>query len=156
MNVSSRLSALSAFTVMLAAPLAAQQVDATDPGRLAQIIQNLGYKARVETDSIGDPMLASSAGGTDFSIYFYGCSDNVACKSVLFKVGYDLSAGTTLENVNEWNETSLFGRAYLDDDMDPWLEMAVNLDGGVSQANFEDTYDWWEVIIQQFEEHIDF
>ncbi len=28
--------------------------------------------------------------------------------------------------------------------------------GGVSRANFEDTYDWWEVIQSGFEEHIGF
>ena len=151
-----RLGILSIFGIALATPLAAEQLHARDPGRLAQVIQDLGYRARLETDSVGDPMIVSSAGGTDFSIYFYGCTNNRECKSLLFKVGFDLVDGTTLENVNAWNETTLFGRAYLDDEQDPWLEMAVNLDGGVSQANFEDTYDWWEVVLRQFEDHIGF
>src|SRR5690606_34922028 len=105
---------------------------------------------------VGDPMIRSSAGGTEFAIYFYGCTDNVACKFVLFKVGFDLVNGTTDNVVNQWNANALFGRAYLDDEADPWLEMSVNLDGGVSRANFEDSYDWWEVILDGFEDHIGF
>lgn len=133
-------------------------VDATDPERLVEIIQDLGYRARLDVDQVGDPIIYSSVGGTDFSIFFYGCTqdDNDQCKLLLFKVGYDLADGTTLEVVNKWNETKLVGRSYLDDEDDPWLEMAVNMDFGVSRKNFEDTFDWWEVSLEDFERHIDF
>lgn len=148
------LVAAAAFAVPALA--ADTLVDATDPAALASIIQSLGYRAAVETDGIGDPMIRSSAGGTDFSIYFYGCTDGERCKTLLFKVGYDLADGTTVDVVNAWNADTLYGRAYLDDEADPWLEMSVNLHGGVSRTNFEDTYDWWEVILGSFEDHIDF
>jgi hypothetical protein len=131
-------------------------VDAADPAELASIIRALGYRAVVETDGVGDPMISSRANGTKFAIYFYGCTEGGACKSLLFKVGYDLDAGTSLDVVNDWNAKTLFGRAYLDDEADPWLEMAVNMDGGVRRGNFEDTFDWWEVILNQFEDHIGF
>lgn len=138
------------------ATAAAQLVDATDPERLGTIIRDLGYRARIDMDGVGDPMIASSVGGTDFNIYFFGCTQRAGCKSLLFKVGYDLASGTTLEVVNAWNETSLFGRAYRDEDGDPWLEMSVNMDGGVSLFNFQDTFDWWEVVLEKFEDHIEF
>lgn len=138
-----------------AEPLAGS-LDAKDPEKLASVIRGLGYRATVEQDSVGDPMIRSSASGTDFAIYFFGCTGNVDCKWLLFKVGYDLANGTTTEAINQWNAETLFGRAYLDDEADPWLEMSVSMDGGVSRANFEDTYDWWEVIMNGFEDHIDF
>jgi hypothetical protein len=133
-------------------------VDATDPEKLVAVIQDLGYRARLDVDNLGDPVIQSSVGGTDFSILFFGCDEesHEQCKLLLFKVGYDLDDGTTLGVVNEWNESRLVGRAYLDDEMDPWLEMAVNMDGGVSRPNFEDTFDWWEVTLEDFESHIDF
>jgi len=131
-------------------------VDATDPQRLASLIQGLGYRAQVDVDGVGDPLLISSVGGSNFRIYFYGCTDNKGCKSLLYKIGYDLTDGTTLDVVNGWNSDKLFGRAYLDDENDPWLELSVNMAGGVSQFNFEDTFDWWEVIIGEFEDYIDF
>jgi hypothetical protein len=140
----------------LASPLLADAVDATDPEALVSVIQTLGYRAILDSDSVGDPMIRSSVGGTDFVIYFFGCTDGEGCKSLLFKVGYDLEDGTMLDVINDWNEETLFGRAYLDDEADPWLEMSINMDGGVSRRNFEDNYDWWEVILEEFEQRIDF
>lgn len=139
-----------------AAPAPAQVVDATEPDRLVEIIQALGYRAQLTTDEVGDPMISSSVSGTDFTIFFYGCEDNAACKLLLFRVGYDLPEGTTLEVVNAWNKNEVVGRAHLDEENDPWLEMVVNMDGGVSRANFEDTFDWWEVTVAKFEQHIEF
>lgn len=140
----------------LASPLSAETVDATDPEKLVAVIQDLGYRASLGSDGIGDPMIGSSVGGVEFGIYFYGCTKGERCKSLLFTVGYDPEAGTTLDVVEAWNERTLFGRAYLDEEGDPWLEMPVNMFGGVSRENFEDAYDWWEVIVDDFEKHIDF
>lgn len=135
---------------------AAETVDATDPQRLASIIRDLGYRAMLTTDNTGDPMITTSVGGTDVSILFFGCVANADCKTLLFKVGYDLAGGTTLEAVNVWNTENLYGRAYLDDENDPWIEMPVNLFAGVTRENFEDTFDWWEVVVGEFEDHIGF
>jgi hypothetical protein len=146
--------ALSMLGAAHAAP--ADLIDATDAQSLAEIIRDLGYRASVETDNVGDPMIVSSVGGTDVSILFYGCEDGRRCTSLLFKVGYDLADGTTLEAINAWNAENLFGRAYMDDEADPWIEMPVNLKGGVSRENFEDTFDWWDVVVGQFEDHIGF
>jgi len=154
MRIRCRLAAIIAPLFLCTAAGAQQLVDATDANVLAEIIKTLGYRAVVEADGVGDPMIRSSVTGTDFTIFFYGCTDNKNCKSVLFKVGYHLTDGTTLEVIDDWNETNLFGRAYLDDENDPWLEMPVNLEGDVSRANFEDTFDWWEVAVSKFEEHI--
>lgn len=148
--------AASALCFFLAPAWAAETVDATDPAKLVSIIQALGYRATLESDGAGDPLIRSSVGGTEFFIYFYRCIDNKDCKVLLFRAGYDLHEGTTTEVVENWNETQLFGTAYLDEESDPWLEMSVNMDGGVTRRNFEDTYDWWEVIVEEFEEHIGF
>lgn len=134
----------------------AQILDATDPAKLVSAIQELGYPATLDRDGSDDPMIRSSTDGTDFTIYFYGCDAGAACKWLLFRVGYDLSEGTTLAAMNEWNANMLFGRAYLDDEDDPWLEMTVTLDGGVTRQNFADIVDWWDVALEQFEIHIGF
>lgn len=151
-----RSIAFWAACMLFVPTLSAETIDATDPDRIVSLIQELGYRAALEVDEIGDPMIRSSVGGTEFVLYFYGCKRSRNCKSMLFKVGYDLDEGTTLDIVNDWNATKLFGRAYLDDEADPWLELSVNTYGGVSQLNFEDTYDWWEIIVDDFEKHIDF
>jgi len=134
----------------------AQTLDATDPAKLVSVIRELGYHATLDRDDVGDPMIRSNANGTNFTIQFYGCDAGAACKWLLFRVGYDLAEGTTLAAMNDWNAKALFGRAYLDDEHDPWLEMMVTLDGGVTRENFADIVDWWDVSVVQFEEHIGF
>lgn len=143
-----------AVALPLANGVAAQTVDARDANALAEIIRSEGYRAAIDADSAGDPMINSAVSGTDFSIFFFGCENNADCKWLVFRVGYDMSDGSTLQAMNDWNKDKLFGRAYLDDENDPWLEMAVNVDFGVTRANFADTFDWWEVIVGEFEDHI--
>ncbi len=144
----------TAFALSYASPALAQTLDATDPAKLVSVIQDIGYRAVLDADGAGDPMIRSAAGGTDFLIYFFGCNDGTACKWLLFKAGYDLADGTTLATVNAWNANTLFGRAHLDDENDPWLELGVTLDGGVTRENFADVVDWWDVARAAFEEHI--
>lgn len=124
MRVPAGLGMLAACAA-LAPPLSAETVDATDPAKLVAVIQDLGYRASLGSDGIGDPMIASSAGGVEFGIYFYGCTKAESCKSVLFKVSYDREEGTTLDVVEAWNERTLFGRAYLDEEGDPWVAKGI-------------------------------
>lgn len=140
------------------AAMADELVDATDAKKLVSIIRDLGYRAELETDAMGDPLIRSSVGGTRFAIVFYGCDEkrHDNCDLLLYKVGYDMKEGVDLDVVNRWNATQLVGRAYRDDVDDPWLEMAWNMTGGVSARNFESTFEWWEVTVAEFEEHIGF
>lgn len=132
-------------------------LDATDPERIASTIQDLGYRARLETADDANPVIFSSVGGTEFAIYFNTCDNGFTqCRVLLFKAGYDLDDGTTLDVIEAFNERTLIGRVYLDDENDPWLEFAVNMYGGVTRKNFEDTFDWWEIIVAEFEDHIGF
>lgn len=154
-----------AFLLFVTAPMFAGAegtseplVDASDPQRLVELIQDMGYRAQLDKDEVGDPLITSSVGGTKFAIIFYGCDKdtNKDCDFLLYKVGYDLDREMTLESINEWNATQLVGRAYRDDVKDPWLEMAWNVKGGVSVANFQSTFEWWELSVGAFEDHIGF
>jgi hypothetical protein len=137
---------------------AEEMVDATDPRRLVSIIRDMGYRAELERDEVGDPLIRSSVGGTRFAIVFYGCDDerHDNCDLLLYKVGYDMADGVELDVINEWNATQLVGRAHRDDVNDPWFEMSWNLKGGVSARNFESTFEWWETSVGEFERHIGF
>lgn len=151
--------AIAASAALMSHPVAGEELlDAADPQKLVGMIRDLGYRAQLEKDAVGDPLIKSSVGGTRFAIIFYGCDEerHDACDFVLYKVGYDLHEGIELDLVNQWNATQLVGRAYRDDVDDPWLEMPWNLDGGVSRQNFESTFEWWELSVGQFEDHIGF
>ena len=49
-----------------------------------------------------------------------------------------------------------WGRAWLDSDNDPWVDMTVNLKGGITAANLDDTASWWWSVLRDFEDHIGF
>ena len=133
----------------------AQIVDGTDPTALVEIIQDLGYRANLEVDGEGDPMIRSSVGGTQFALVFYGCSEqHDNCQILLFKAGYELNDKVGMDVINQWNATRLFGRAYLDEVSDPWIELVLNMQGGVTRAQFEKTSEWWEMSVGEFEDEI--
>lgn len=131
-------------------------LDATNPEKIMSIIQELGYRAKLEVDDDGDPVIRSGAGGSDFSIQFYGCTEdnNDQCSLLIFVTAYELKEETTLETINNWNEQAIVGRAYQDDDGDPWFDWAVNMYGGVSRENFEEAIDRWGNSMGEFEKHI--
>jgi hypothetical protein len=130
-------------------------VSAENPDALIDIIQGLGFQAKLEKDDIGDPVIRSSSGGVDFRIYFYECKNNKRCKSLHFSVGYDLADGSSLDAVQAWNADKRFASAYLDADSDPFLQMDINTDGGITQQNFENSFELWQSLKGEFEQFID-
>ena len=138
-----------------AMPAHAQMVRAQDPGSIVAALQASGYAAKLGTDRVGDPMITSGVAGTNFQIFFYNCTDHRACATVQFHSAYDLRTPVTLDRINEWNQNKRFGRAFLDKESDPVLEMDVDLDdGGLSRLLFIDNVEFWASILGEFERHI--
>jgi hypothetical protein len=131
-------------------------VSAENPRELAGMIQELGFQAKLSKDDVGDPVIRSSSGGVEFNIYFYDCTRNQHCKSLHFSAGYDLPDGTTLETVQRWNADKRFASAYLDHENDPFLQMDVNTEGGITEKNFERWFGLWQALKGEFEAFIDF
>src|SRR5262245_37382425 len=130
-------------------------VSAEDPDALIAIIQDLGFQAKLEKDDAGDPVIRSSSNGVDFRIYFYECKNNKRCKSLHFSVGYDLADGSSLDAVQQWNADKRFASAYLDGESDPFLQMDINTDGGITEQNFENSFHLWQSLKGEFEQFID-
>jgi hypothetical protein len=130
-------------------------VHAQDPQTIVRALQGGGYSAKLGVDKVGDPMVTSAVGGTTFQIFFYNCTNHMGCATVQFHSGYDLNTAPPLETINEWNRSERFGRAYLDKENDPILEMDVDLDdGGLSPLLFIDNVEFWATILGKFETHI--
>ena len=149
------IGAALAATV-LAAPAGAQEVTSTDPEAMAALLVQEGYRAKIETDNVGDPVIRSAAGGANFSIYFYGCEGGKDCTSIQFYTGWSTDTQFPLERMNQWNIDKRFSRGIVDEEGDPTLRFDLNLDmGGMSRELFLDNFSVWLSLMDSFEDFID-
>jgi hypothetical protein len=138
-----------------AAPGQAQMVQAQDPESVVKAMHSAGFTAKLGVDKIGEPKIDSSVGGTKFFVFFYNCVEKKECATVQFQSAYKLEKSVTLDRINEWNRSQRFGRAYLDKEGDPVIEMDLDLDdGGLSPGLFTDNLEFWGAIVGKFERHI--
>lgn len=126
-----------------------QMVSAKDPQTLVAALQAKGYQAEL-TSASGEPAIKSGAGGAKFTIFFDNCTDGKDCTTVTFFTGFTDLEGT-IDEMNEWNRTSRFARAYVDKEGDPVLRMDVDLDhAGIPIANFNEYLDVWSSLVPKY------
>jgi hypothetical protein len=58
--------------------------------------------------------------------------------------------------MNQWNASNLVGQAYLDSEMDPFINHFVSTVGSLSSDNFADVIDAWSVAVTDFQAAIGF
>ncbi|UVO53160.1 YbjN domain-containing protein [Sphingomonas sp. SUN039] len=146
------LAALGAL--VLGAAAQAEAISATSPQSIVSAMQNAGYKATLTKDNSGDPMINSSSGGSNFSVFFFGCTKNTDCRTVQFYAGYS-DRKPSLSQMNDWNSKKRFSRAYISDSGNARIEMDLDLDdGGMSTKLFEDNLEFWVAVMGAFEKHI--
>jgi hypothetical protein len=90
-----------------------------------------------------------------FHVQFFGCDGIKDCQSVQFWSAFDLTKGIDLERINDWNRDKRYGKAYLDGEMDPFLEMDVNMTGGLPPATAIENLALWTAVLAEFQDHID-
>lgn len=146
-------TALLIATLLAPLPAAAETlVDATQPAEVVNIARGWG-SAVLETDDAGDPMIRGRIEGTSYIVYFYGCTENANCTNIQLRASW-LMDNIALEAMNTWNRERRFGKAYIDSDGNPTIEMTLNLAFGVTARNLDDTFGWWAAILSQFSDHI--
>jgi hypothetical protein len=129
-------------------------ITASRIGMIVKSLEKAGFEVEVNKDSAGAPRIASTDKEQPFTISFYGCTDGVDCGYIQFLNGWNMKNGVTAVTIEQWNADQVWGQAFRDDEKDPWVGMTVNLRGGVTQANFDDTVEWWAKILQDFQDHI--
>ena len=129
-------------------------IDASDPEKIRNIASGYGA-ATLTTDSGGDPMIRGRIDGILYGVYFYGCDGGVNCRSIQLYAAWDPITSITEDSMRSWNQTMRFGTAYLDDDGGPTLSWDINLFSGVTVANLDDSFDWWAIIVKDFEEFLE-
>jgi hypothetical protein len=141
----------AAVTVMApwaALPHSFALVDGSDPQLVLSAAGQFGT-AELRRDGLDDPLIRGQIDGKDYMVYFYGCERGADCTNLLFVARWQ-SDHFNDKSMGDWNRKKRFGKAYLDDDGNPSVELSVNLRHGVSRGNLVDTFDWWRLIMVEF------
>lgn len=154
------LAALAAFgAVGLAALPAAAAVSYPAGGvtasEVAAVLKSKGLQAEITTDDVGDPMIKSASEQINWRVIFYGCEKG-RCTSIQFQAGFDLDNGMTYAKANEWNYTKRFGRAALDDDMDPYVRFDIDVEKGYNSEALDNQLATWLALVPTFADFIGF
>lgn len=149
---------LTALLTALSTPVGAQElINANDALTILEAVRDLGYRAVLERDTVDDPMITSKAAGLNFVILFYGCKDHLNCTSIQFSSSFTLTDGTDAKAMNAWNVENRYGRAYMDKDGDAIIRYEFNMVGdGISMEVFNDNFEIWESLLNDFKAHIKF
>ena len=132
-------------------------VSPTDPASIVTLLQREGYRAKLGKDKGGDPLIVSAISGTDFQIYFYGCTDGRDCTSLSFHSGYAMPVDKkpTADKLNQYNAQWRFSRAYKDSENDPILEMDLVFGGErMPEKMFLKNLNLWGSTMIRFQEYI--
>ena len=124
--------------------------------QIADILQEEGYKAQLDKDSQGDPLIRTKMGGLNVKVFFYLCSEEALCEDIQFSVGFDLEDGLSTAKVQKWNKEYRFAKTYLDDEDDPYLEIDLQLVPGGTPDLVKGYIATADSLISQFADYIDF
>ena len=113
-------------------------VTAYNPGGMAKVMRDAGYKADLDVDDYGDPVIKTSFGAYGGTIYFYGCDEtnHDRCDSVQFRAGLDRRTAMPLSLLNQVVKKYRYSAVWLDDEGDPWVNFDVFTNAGISKDVF--------------------
>ena len=138
-----RWFAVAAVAVVLAGPVSAQPTrDRITAELLTGLLRDKGMEGQV--NERGNVIVNTN--GTKI-VYFISGQTMQAYFGLR-----GTSANVT--TINEWNKTKRFGRAYIDAEGDPCVELDYDLEGGVSDESIKVWFDTVSAIVRSFKTHV--
>ncbi|MGY6534842.1 MAG: YbjN domain-containing protein [Pararhodobacter sp.] len=146
-----------AAALLSATPAQAQlggMITGTDIDRVAELAARYGPAERRHDDTGDGPWIRAEIDSVVYTITFLNCTDNENCTSLQLRAWWESAGAHTIEAMNHWNRERRFSKAYLDINNNATVEFDVNLAGGITAVNFDDTLQWWQVVLQEFRETV--
>jgi hypothetical protein len=114
-----------------------------------------GYPAQVKPDPTtpGDQIVSTTVDGGGVDIYLYDChgqGDARRCTSMQYAAGFSANSSSNLENVNAWNRTKRYIKAYLTNGGSLYGEYDLDISPGGTYEMLEDELDNWRRNIVTF------
>lgn len=121
---------------------------------LMQVLRAEGIESRpLDGGWVGDPVLEGRYGSYSFVVSTHRCrGEPRRCSIIDFSAGFQPSRPIDLERLDAFNESWVFGKAYLADTGTAYVDFPVNLSDGVSPGNLVDNIRKWKEILPLFED----
>jgi hypothetical protein len=111
---------------------------AADTALLARVLDDMEIQYEIVLDEDDDPAWIFTRSGILVTIASYDETSPGRYGSLLFYAAWAVDTPVSLAAVNGWNSRSRFGRAYVDDEGDPAIELDLLLTGGVTAETLKE------------------
>jgi hypothetical protein len=109
--------------------------------------------ARMEVGNDGSPYIAGTIDGINYAIDVYNCDP--VCADLSFTSSFTID-GLTNDQMNDWNASRRFGKAYIREDGDAVLQIAINTRYGITVETFRDDLVWWQTVLEDYVSFVGF
>jgi len=121
---------------------------------IAAVLTSEGLDAEISSSEAAGK-IQSELSGVPFEIFSVNCNSAGRCTEFLFICGFDLADGFAMAKINEWNATKIAGRAYLDDEDDPFLDHIISVSGPGDEGAFKEGLYLWAAALDAYIEYIE-
>lgn len=134
----------------------AQSIGAVTGEELETALAEAGLSpTMLEDASTGAPVGNGKAGDFTFFVRALDCSGTpAACENLMFFANFDLGRTASAQDfriVNDFNDSQVFGRAYVLEDADQvGVDYVIELGGGVSKDHLSTNISRWADVIGAF------
>lgn len=152
----SRILAAFAVGVIATCSANAQSIEAVTGDQLEAALEAAGLSpTMLEDGATGAPVASGQAGEFAFFVRAMSCSGvPAACENLMFFANFELGRSATtndLRVVNQFNDSQVFGRAYvLEEKNQVGVDYVIELGGGVSEDHLAQNISRWADVISAF------
>lgn len=122
--------------------------------QVAAWLQEKGYDATIKKDSVSnDDYVSTSSQSANWGIYFYACDETRHCTSLQYSVAWN-DAHLTDDQINSWNQTKRFMRAYATADGAAFGEYDFDIAPGGTWEQLGQSLARWEQQMPNFKKYV--
>jgi hypothetical protein len=155
-----RISCVAAAAfLILSSPAFAQTKNALTSAEIETVLSDAGMAVTMMEDAAsGAPVASAQAGQVQFWVRAIDCKGAPkACSTLVFFANFELGRAATqadYEIVNRFNDSQVFGRAYLlPARNEVGVDYVIELDGGVAPGHISANVARWADVIAAFISH---
>jgi hypothetical protein len=142
-----------AVIAMLALAVPAQAQEArVDPDHIMTLLKDAGYPAEYFNDDDDYRQILSKSGDYQFLVEMYDCVDGKACQTLEFYSNFPMEDAPTKQQLDAYSGPREGARIMLDRRGDAVIkqELDINVEGGLSDAQFIERVKHWETMLTGF------